>query len=71
MVGFLKRRNIFNDFSSVRHLVQMSNVMAYGDFDVGFKRLSCFIGHRKSDKSTAYKMMSDIIQDKVIEVPLK
>lgn len=68
---FLKRRSIFNDFSYVRHQVQMSDVMAYGDFNVGFKRLSSFIGYRKSTEVTAYKTMSDIIENKVIEVPLK
>lgn len=45
--------------------------MAYGDFNVGMKRLSSFIGYRKSNETTAYKTMSNIIENKVIEVPLK
>ncbi|KAL5236595.1 hypothetical protein ACI65C_004005 [Semiaphis heraclei] len=39
------RRTIFNDFRVVRTNVTTSNVMIYGDLEVGHEKLSSFIGY--------------------------
>ncbi|VVC37946.1 Peptidase C13, legumain [Cinara cedri] len=48
--GFTAReRNIYNIFDQVRTAVGDSNVMAYGDFGIGFEKLSTFIGYSNHD----------------------
>ncbi|XP_050426910.1 legumain-like isoform X3 [Adelges cooleyi] len=47
-------RSIFNQYQTVRTAVDMSNVMVYGDFHVGFDKLSSFIGLPANKSSAKY-----------------
>ncbi|XP_015367844.1 PREDICTED: legumain-like [Diuraphis noxia] len=44
-----RRRTIFNDFRVVRTNVSKSNVMIYGDLELGSEKLSSFIGYTGND----------------------
>ncbi|KAF0758289.1 legumain-like [Aphis craccivora] len=60
-----KQRSIFNDFREVRTNVSKSNVMVYGDFDVGSKRLSSFIGYREYSDDVSLNVQKSSIKDTV------
>ncbi|KAF0723962.1 legumain-like [Aphis craccivora] len=46
-----KQLSIFNDYREVRTNVTKSNIMMYGDFEIGSEKLSSFIGyHENSDE---------------------
>ncbi|CAH1731446.1 unnamed protein product [Aphis gossypii] len=51
-----KTRSIFNDFREVRTNVTRSNVMMYGDFDIGSERFSSFIGYRENSDDVSRKV---------------
>ncbi|KAF0761211.1 legumain-like [Aphis craccivora] len=44
-----RRRKVFNDYREVRTNVTKSNVMIYGDFEIGKEKLSSFIGYHGND----------------------
>jgi len=56
-----KQLSIFNDYREVRTNVTKSNIMMYGDFEIGSEKLSSFIGyHENSDEVSRYVQKSII-----------
>ncbi|XP_050527223.1 legumain-like isoform X2 [Daktulosphaira vitifoliae] len=74
-----KSRTIFRDFEESRTAVTQSNVMVYGDFHVGYEKLSSFIGFlddkhvlKKSDKDPKlYNINSAISSREITEIFLQ
>jgi hypothetical protein len=54
-----KKLTVFKDFNAVRTSVTDSNVMMYGDFDVGHMKLSAFLGkqHQNIESTAAVQNM--------------
>uniref|UniRef100_A0A2S2QIZ0 legumain n=1 Tax=Sipha flava TaxID=143950 RepID=A0A2S2QIZ0_9HEMI len=51
---FFETRTVLNHFNHVRNLVKLSNVMPYGDFNVGQDKLSSYIGKPSGVFSTNF-----------------
>lgn len=41
----LEKQTVLNRYDDIRTRVTESNVMAYGDFECGFEKLSSFVGY--------------------------
>lgn len=60
-----EKRTVFNAFTNIRHRVNTSNVMVYGDFRIGHQKLSSFIGRRKTSGKQTAKFKLNTIKQKV------
>jgi len=60
-----RKRTIFNDFSLTRSNVTKSNVMIYGDLEVGREKLSSFIGYTGNGENSPNVQQSNDLNIKV------
>lgn len=60
-----EKSSIFSNFNGIRSNVTASNIMVYGDFQVGHDKLSSFIGSKNSNSNT--KPETEHMKHKVIQ----
>ncbi|VVC37948.1 Hypothetical protein CINCED_3A012616 [Cinara cedri] len=63
--SIMRKKSIFNDYNEIRQHVTLSNIMVYGDFDIGYEKLSTFIGYQKKIDKPSVMSLSKTIQNKM------